>query len=171
MNYVETITASANTLLGLIDDVLDISKIEAGKVAVETTDLDLHRLVTSIVKMLKPDADAKRLYLDVDVDSDVPYHLRGDALHLRQVLINLLGNAIKFTDSGGVRLKVSQVRVDSGLVRLIFEVTDTGVGIPDVVQGRIFDSFTQGDPSITRRYSGTGLGTTISKQLVELMRR
>ena len=105
-------------LLGLIDDVLDISKIEAGKVAVETTDLDLHRLVTSIVKMLKPDADAKRLYLDVDVDSDVPYHLRGDALHLRQVLINLLGNAIKFTDSGGVRLKVSQVRVDSGLVVL-----------------------------------------------------
>ena len=103
------------------------------------------------------------------VDSDVPYRLRGDALRLRQVLINLLGNAIKFTESGGVTLKVSQVRVDTVLVRLFFEVTDTGVGIPEVVGSRIFDSFTQGDPSITRRYGGTGLGTTISKQLVGLM--
>ena len=168
-DYVETISASASTLLGLIDNVLDISKIEAGKVVVEKTDLHLHRLVRSTAKMLKPEADAKGIYLDVEVDSDLPYRLSGDALHLRQVLINLLGNAIKFTDSGGVRLKVSRLREETSHVRVCFEVVDTGVGIPRDVQDQIFDSFTQGDSTITRRFGGTGLGTTISKQLVELM--
>ena len=168
-DFVETITASANTLLGLIDNVLDISKIEAGKIVIDKTDIDLHRLVCSTAKMLKPEADAKQLYLKVEVDSDVPYRVSGDALHLRQVLINLIGNAIKFTDFGGVTIRVSLLSQDDSGVGLGFEVTDTGVGIPEVVKHTVFDSFTQGDPSITRRYGGTGLGTTISKQLVELM--
>ena len=168
-DFVDTIVASANTLLGLIDNVLDISKIEAGKLIIEKTDLDVHRLVRTTIKMLKPEADAKGLYLKVEIAPDVPYLLMGDPQHLRQVLINLLGNAIKFTESGGVQLRVSRIHSEQPSVRLYFEVVDTGVGIPRELQAKIFESFTQADPSMTRRYGGTGLGTTISKQLVELM--
>ena len=165
--FVETIAACAKTLMGLIDNVLDISKIEAGKVVVEKTAMDPHRLVATITKMHRPEAAAKQLYFNVEVASEVPYRLSGDVLHLRQVLINLVSNAIKFTDVGGVMLKVSVLTEEGPRVRLRFEITDTGVGIHD--GRRIFESFTQDDPSICRRYGGTGLGTTISKHLVELM--
>ncbi|MDX1433558.1 MAG: ATP-binding protein [Gammaproteobacteria bacterium] len=168
-DFVQTINASALTLLSLVDDILDISKIEAGKLAVETTDCDLHLLVSSTSKMLLPQAQEKGIYLNVFIDPSVPFLVRGDPQHLRQVLINLIGNAIKFTEKGGVEIRLTRIAEKDERVTIRFEVIDTGIGIPAEVQSRIFESFTQADGSTTRRFGGTGLGTTISKQLVELM--
>jgi len=168
-DFVQTIHASAHTLLSLINDILDISKIEAGKFSVERTDFDLHRLVSSAARMLTPQAEAKGLTLHVHFEPAVPFLLRGDPLHLRQVLINLVGNAIKFTEEGGVEVRVTRASGDERSVEVGFEVVDTGIGIPEEVQARIFERFAQADDSTTRRFGGTGLGTAISKQLVELM--
>ena len=171
-DYMRTIYASANTLLSLIDDVLDIAKIEAGKMSVHRADFDLHRLVNSTVKLLAAQAQKNGIYLESHVAPDVPFLLRGDELMLRQVLINLIGNAVKFTHVGGVQVRVlrkpgSEQTRDT--VWLQFFVIDTGIGIPVEAQRRIFESFTQADGSTTRRYGGSGLGTTISKQLIELL--
>ncbi|NIR29486.1 MAG: response regulator [Gammaproteobacteria bacterium] len=168
-DFVQTIHASAHTLLSLIDDILDISKIEAGKFTVEHTDFDLHRLVSSAVRMLRPQAEQKGLTLTLHIAPEVPFLLRGDPLHLRQVLINLIANAIKFTSEGGVEVRVRRTGGDEEKVAVRFEVKDTGIGIPEEAQSLIFQSFSQADESTTRRYGGTGLGTAISKQLVELM--
>lgn len=167
--YVEAINASGQTLLRLIEDILDISKIEAGKLALEHTDFDLHALVNATVRMFQPQAESKGLRLGSQFGLDLPFALRGDPLHLRQVLLNLIGNAIKFTQKGSVEVRVHTVRRDEQRVLIRFEVVDTGVGIPEESQARIFDTFAQGDESTTRRFGGTGLGTAIAKQLVELM--
>ncbi len=168
-DFVDTIQASANALLALVDDILDISKIEVGKIAIEDTECDLHLLVNSTAKMLKPQATDKGLYLRVEIASTVPVLVRSDPQRLRQVLINLIGNAIKFTEQGGIEVRVTKTddRDDAAVVR--FEIIDTGIGIPKEVQDRIFETFTQADESITRRYGGTGLGTAISKQLIDVM--
>ncbi len=165
----QTIQASARTLLSLIENILDISKIEAGKMVLENTDMDLHALIHSTAAMLAPQARAKGLEFMVHIAPETPYLLRGDPLHLRQVLINLIGNAIKFTEKGSVEVHVHLL--EEGPVRacLHFEVVDTGIGIAPQAQTRIFESFTQADESTTRRFGGTGLGTTIARQLVELM--
>lgn len=168
-DYAQTIHASAQTLLTLIEDILDISKIEAGKVTLETTDFDLHGLVNSIAMMLAPQAHTKGLSFSVHIAPETPFLLRGDPLHVRQILINLIGNAIKFTEHGKVAVKVKLLEEAPASTRIRFEITDTGIGIPPEAQARIFESFTQADDSTTRRYGGTGLGTTIAKQLVELM--
>lgn len=168
-DYAQTIHASAQTLLTLIEDILDISKIEAGKVTLETTDFDLHGLVNSIAMMLAPQAHTKGLSFSVHIAPETPFLLRGDPLHLRQILINLIGNAIKFTEHGKVAIKVKLLEEMPASIRIRFEITDTGIGIPPEAQARIFESFAQADESTTRRYGGTGLGTTIAKQLVELM--
>lgn len=171
-DYVRTINASAATLLTLIDNLLDIAKIEAGKMTVQHADFDLHELVNGTVKLLAPQAQKKGIYLESHVAPNVPFLLRGDEFLLRQVLVNLLGNAIKFTETGGVQLRVhlkSGEDADAPRVHLQFFVIDTGIGIPEAAQARVFDSFTQADDSTTRRFGGTGLGTTISKQLVELL--
>jgi two-component system sensor histidine kinase RpfC len=168
-DYAQTIHASAQTLLTLIEDILDISKIEAGKVTLETTDFDLHGLVNSIAMMLAPQAHAKGLNFSVHIAPETPFLLRGDPLHVRQVLINLVGNAIKFTEHGEIEIRVKLLKEESTSVGIRFEVIDTGIGIPQEAQARIFESFTQADSSTTRRYGGTGLGTTIAKQLVQLM--
>jgi len=168
-DYAQTIHASAQTLLTLIEDILDISKIEAGKVVLETTDFDLHGLVNSIAMMLAPQAHAKGLSFSVHIAPETPFLLRGDPLHVRQVLINLVGNAIKFTEHGEIEIRVKLLKEESSSVGIRFEVIDTGIGIPQEAQARIFESFTQADASTTRRYGGTGLGTTIAKQLVQLM--
>ncbi len=170
-DYVRTVHASAGTLLGLIDNVLDLAKIEAGKVHVQHADFDLHRLVNSTLKVLSAQAQKRGIYLESHVAPDVPFLLRGDEFLLRQVLTNLLGNAIKFTHEGGVQLRVHRKAGVAAADRSVlqFFVIDTGIGIAEDAQERIFDSFTQADGSTTRRYGGTGLGTTISKQLVELM--
>ena len=168
-DYAQTIHASARTLLTLIEDILDISKIESGKLELETTDFDLHGLINSVATMLAPQAHTKGLAFYVHITPETPYLLRGDPLHIRQVLINLVGNAIKFTERGEIDIRVRLLGEDPTSATIRFEVTDTGIGIPLDAQARIFESFKQADESTTRRYGGTGLGTTIAKQLVELM--
>jgi two-component system sensor histidine kinase RpfC len=164
----QIIRASANTLLDLIDNVLDISRIEAGRVVTTAEDFDLHRLVNGTTAMMEPMAQAKGLTLATHISPQTPFHLHGDARHLRQILINLISNAIKFTDHGRVEVTVHPA-TPSQPQRLRFAVTDTGIGISEAAQARIFDSFTQADPSVTRRFGGSGLGTTIAKQLVETL--
>jgi len=164
-----TLKASANTLLSLIQDVLDISKIEAGRFSIEETEFDLYNLVGNTILMMKVQADSKGISLTYNITPSTPYELIGDPHHLRQVFINLIGNAIKFTEKGGVKLLVSTTSESESLAKIRFEVVDTGIGIPIDAQSSIFESFTQADSSTTRKFGGTGLGTTISKQIIELM--
>jgi len=168
-DMLQTLRSSSRVMLGLVEEVLDFSKIEAGKLVLERADFDLHALVNSTCRILSSQAAAKGVEFVVSIMPEVPPALRGDALHLRQVLINLAGNAVKFTEHGGVTVHVSsQGETDAG-VRLKFSIRDTGIGIAPEAQQRIFESFTQADQTTTRRFGGTGLGTTIAKQLVELM--
>jgi len=160
---------ASRSMLKLIEDVLDISKIEAGKVNIEEIDFDLHGLINGTTGVLMHQAEIRGLYLHAHVMPEVPHALRGDPYHLRQVLYNLIGNGIKFTESGGVALTVTNLGESDHAARLRFAIQDTGIGIAPEAQGRIFESFVQADNSTTRRYGGTGLGTTISKQLVEMM--
>jgi two-component system sensor histidine kinase RpfC len=164
-----TLHSSAKTLLTLIEDVLDISKIEAGKFSIEITNFDLHGLVNNTISMMKVQANTKGIRLTSTISSSTPYELVGDPHHLKQVFINLIGNAIKFTEEGYVSLRVTTISEDKSTVTIRFEVIDTGIGIPLNIQESIFDSFTQADSSTTRRFGGTGLGTTISKQIIDLM--
>jgi len=168
-DMLQTLRGSSQVMLGLVEDVLDFSKIEAGKLVLERTDFDLHALVNSTSRILQAQAQAKGIEFVVSIMPEVPPAVRGDAHHLRQVLINLAGNAVKFTERGSVTLHVSLQEETDAAMRLKFSVRDTGIGIPPEAQQRIFDSFTQADQSTTRRFGGTGLGTTIAKQLVELM--
>ncbi|MFC1681255.1 ATP-binding protein [Pseudomonadota bacterium] len=169
-DFVHTIQASANALLSLVEDILDISKIEVGKLVIQSQECDLHMLVKNTAKMLEPQASDKGLYLKVEISPNVPIAVIADPQLLRQVLINLIGNAIKFTEQGGIEVRVNRLEEKPNqLMSLRFEVIDTGVGIPKEVQDKVFDTFTQADESVTRRYGGTGLGTAISKQLIELM--
>lgn len=164
-----TLQTSAKTLLILIEDILDISKIEAGKFTIESTEFDLHHLINNTISMLRIQAESKNLSLSSHISPSTPFRLVGDPHHLRQIFINLIGNAIKFTSKGKIELRVSTLHEDEDNVTIRFEVIDTGVGIPLETQQTIFNSFTQADSSTTRKYGGTGLGTTISKQIVELM--
>ena len=166
--FAQIIHASAHTLLELIDNVLDISRIEAGRINTTPEDFDLHRLVNGTVEMLEMQARSKGLVLASHIAPQTPFNLHGDARHLRQTLINLIGNAIKFTAHGRVDVYIRPVG-QAHPPRLRFEIVDTGIGIAEDVQARIFDSFTQADPTITRRFGGSGLGTTIAKQLVEAL--
>ncbi|MBX3725640.1 MAG: response regulator [Xanthomonadales bacterium] len=166
----DVIESSAKSLLALVDDVLDISAIEAGKLRIERVRFDVASLVSSAVGMLRPGALAKGLDLSFEVDGQVPAQVHGDADHLRQVLLNLLSNAVKFTDIGCVVLSVGRLE-DPADHRLWvrFSVSDTGVGIPVAAQQRLFEAFEQGDAGRARRFGGTGLGTTIAKSLTEAM--
>ena len=168
--FVQTLRASADALLGVINDVLDFSKIEAGKLDIECTDFALPLLVEDVVDLLAASAQAKDLEIAAVVDPALPRGLRGDSHRLRQVLINLVGNAVKFTERGEVVLDVRlDGAVEDGRVPVLLAVRDTGAGIPEDRQQRLFDAFTQADTSTTRRHGGTGLGLTISRQLVRLM--
>ena len=164
-----TIDDSAHTLLFLMQDVLDLSKIEAGKVSVEVSDFDLYAVLKHTIAIIEPQARFKGLATFLRVSSNVPFLLRGDPHLLRQVLLNLLGNALKFTERGEVGIRVTLESETARQATVRFEVVDTGIGISAEAQRRIFDRFTQADESITRRFGGTGLGTTISKEIVELM--
>ncbi len=168
-DMLQTLRGSSRVMLGLVDEVLDFSKIEAGKLVLERTDFDLHALVNSTCRILSAQAAPKGIDFVVSIMPEVPPAVRGDAHHLRQVLINLAGNAVKFTQRGGVTVHVGALEESETGVRLKFSVRDTGIGIPPEAQRSIFESFTQADQSTTRRFGGTGLGTTIAKQLVELM--
>jgi len=166
---VGTMHKSANSLLELIENVLDIAKIEAGKVLIQSRDFDLHGMVYSIIYMLSPMAHKKGLTISCIFDTETPFALKGDQQYLRQILINLINNAIKFTESGSVTLSINRVGGDDSNPRLRFEIADTGIGIAEENIDKIFDDFTQADISTRSSFGGTGLGTTISKDLVELM--
>ena len=167
--YAEIARKSGETLLSLINDILDFSKIEARKLDLEVLDFDLRTTVEDTAEMLALKAQEKRLELICLIDDDVPSRLRGDPGRLRQLLINLGGNAIKFTNEGEVVIRVSAAGKTGRQVRVRFDVKDTGIGIPADKLGTLFSPFVQVDGSTTRKYGGTGLGLSISKRLAELM--
>jgi PAS domain S-box-containing protein len=168
--FAETIQLSGEALLTIVNDILDFSKIEAGKLELEIVDMNLAHLVRGTVELLKETAKSKGLELHASIDPDVPVGLRGDGGRIRQILINLLGNAIKFTAHGQVELVISLDRQTAETASLHFRIIDTGIGINLETQARLFQAFTQADGSTTRRYGGTGLGLAICKELVEKMR-
>ena len=161
--------SSAQVMLSLINNVLDISKIEAGRFELEEVEFDLHKLLHTTVRALAFQAERKHLTLNLSVGADVPYRLRGSPVHVRQILLNLISNALKFTERGGVSVKVSLADRAGDDRRIRFEVEDTGIGIAADALPRVFERFYQADQSITRVYGGSGLGTAIAKQLVTLM--
>ncbi len=165
----DCMTTTSQLMLSQIEDVLDFSKIEAGKMVVEQVEFDLYALIENILAVFSYRIDAKTVQLIRQIDCAVPPILRGDPHHLRQILINLIGNAVKFTEQGRISLKVRLCLSKEDAVVLHFAIEDTGIGIPESVQDQIFESFTQADSATARKYGGTGLGTTICKQLVELM--
>ena len=169
LHYTETIRSSAESLLSLINDILDFSKIEAGRLDLETLDFDLLRTLDEFADAMAPHAHAKGLELVFDVEPNVPTALRGDPSRLRQILSNLTGNAIKFTQAGEVVVRASLSDSNDTDCTLRFSVRDTGIGIPAKKLGVLFDKFSQVDTSTTRKFGGTGLGLAICKQLAELM--
>jgi len=168
--YVENIRDSTETLLGIINDILDFSKIEAGKLSFEMIDFELRESIENTVEMLAEHAQRKRVELNCWIDPAVPNHLRGDPGRFRQVLANLLANAVKFTERGEVLVRVGTLVETENQITLRFAVSDTGIGSEPKAVPLIFQPFTQADGSTTRRFGGTGLGLTISKQIVELMK-
>src|SRR5581483_1902227 len=160
---------SGDVLLALINNILDFSRITAGKLVLEEVDFELGDEIEGAVEMVAEQARRKGLELTVSIEPDVPRMLHGDAGRLRQVLLNLLSNAVKFTERGEVVVHVGADRRGEGSHRLAFAIRDTGIGIPADRVDTLFDSFSQVDASTTRRYGGTGLGLAISKRLVELM--
>jgi PAS domain S-box-containing protein len=167
--YAETVQRSGKNLLSIINDLLDFSKIEAGKLELEHVDMDVRRTIEDIVELLAERAHSKGLELACSIPANLATHVKGDPLRVGQVLTNLVGNAIKFTERGSVVVRVDAVAETAREVTLRFEVADTGVGISVGAQARIFKEFSQADGSTTRKHGGSGLGLAISKQLVEMM--
>ena len=167
--FARVIRDSGVSLLTVINDILDFSKMEAGKLALEHVAFDLTEILESVVRLLGPRADEKGLTLETEMSSAIHPHVMGDPGRLRQILLNLTSNAIKFTEQGGVTVKIAAEDAARGESRLRFEVSDTGIGLTEVQQQELFVRFTQADASTTRKYGGTGLGLSICRQLCELM--
>jgi signal transduction histidine kinase len=168
-DFAHTAHSSGESLLGVLNDVLDFSKLEAGRMRIETRPFDLGTVATNVIELLTPQAAEKGIELGLRWSPNNPQTLVGDAGRIRQVLLNLAGNAVKFTSQGKVTLGVDCPDCNAGNARVRFEVEDTGIGIAEEVQEQLFQKFTQADASITRRFGGTGLGLAISKELVHLM--
>lgn len=167
--YAEVAQQSARDLLSLIDDILDVSKLEAGKLKIEAVDFDLRPTIDSVISLMAPRATENGNRIELDITAEVPEHLIGDPLRLRQILANLLSNAIKFTENGLVTVTLTATALQNGEFLLYCAIRDTGIGIAPEIQEKLFEPFTQGDASMTRRYGGTGLGLTICRHLVHLM--
>ena len=167
-HFLNAIIKSSENLMVIINDVLDFSKIEAGKVVIENERFDLEDALDVVQEILVVKAEEKGIYLTVAKDEKVPRFISGDSVRLNQILINLVGNAIKFTEKGGVSIKVHALHSDEDRIKLRFDIRDTGIGIPSDKIDSIFQSFTQASSSTTRTHGGTGLGLTISKQLIEM---
>jgi signal transduction histidine kinase/ActR/RegA family two-component response regulator len=168
-SQVQTVLDSGRALLNIINDILDFSKIEANKMVLSPSDVQLRVLLQDLIQLFHRSAKIKGLSLNLHVDADTPHWCRVDAGRLRQILANLLGNAIKFTNTGHVQLRLIHISSGENNSQLRFEVTDTGIGIPTDQQAQIFDEFNQGDISTARRHGGTGLGLAIAQRLVKLM--
>jgi len=168
-HYLTVVKSSAEALLKVINDILDFSKVEAGKLELEEIDFSLRDSLSETLKVLGVQADDKGLELACDIDPKLPDAFLGDPTRLRQIIVNLVGNAVKFTDQGEVVVRVAEECREGDQITLHFMVTDTGIGIPEEKQQSIFQSFTQADGSTTRKYGGTGLGLTISRQIIERM--
>ncbi|MFQ5715958.1 MAG: response regulator [Nitrospinales bacterium] len=168
--YVKIIQSAGENLLNLINDILDLSKIEAGEITLEKTPFDLGELIEKTIDLVKYKADEKELELSYRIFPDVPTRLLGDPHQLGRILINIVGNALKFTEQGAITLSVERDRQGKGEISILFTITDTGIGIPAEKLESVFDRFNQADSSTTRHYGGTGLGLTISKNLVEMMK-
>jgi len=167
-HYLNTIITSSENLMFIINDILDFSKIEAGKIVIEETRFNLDSLLTTVQDLFTIRAKEKGIHLTLEKEDDVPTWVVGDSVRLNQILSNLIGNAIKFTEKGGVTIRISVIMADDTHATLWFRVKDTGIGIPETKLGSIFQSFIQASSSTTRTYGGTGLGLTITKKLIEL---
>ncbi|HGY54913.1 MAG TPA: hybrid sensor histidine kinase/response regulator [Caldithrix abyssi] len=167
--YVSLLNRSANFLMEIINDILDFSKIEAGGMELENIDFKLGETIENICELAAIKASEKKLQFYCLIKNDIPDLLKGDPLRLRQILLNLISNAIKFTEKGGISIEVAKIKENDQRVKLAFSVHDTGIGIPPDAIGKLFRSFSQVDGSTTRKYGGTGLGLAISKELVDLM--
>jgi two-component system, sensor histidine kinase and response regulator len=168
-DFASTVRASANALLTIINDILDFSRLDAGKMTLNVAPFNLRETILEVNNLLEPQASGKGLTIKLAYDEDAPARLVGDAIRIRQVVINLIGNAIKFTERGGITVTVRCLEKTQDAVSLVLEVRDTGIGIAADKLELVFEKFTQADGSMTRRYGGTGLGLTIVKQLVEVM--
>lgn len=168
-HYLKIIKMSSDALLHIINDILDFSKIEAGKIVLESRPFAVGKTVREVIEILKPLAEKKDLDLSFEIDSDIPAMILGDSHRLGQILFNLMGNGIKFTRDGEVKLKVDLVKKDDDELKLCFTITDTGIGIGRDTQDKIFDSFAQADITTTRKFGGTGLGLSISREICRLM--
>ncbi|KAF0239602.1 MAG: sensor histidine kinase [bacterium] len=160
---------SSSHLLAIINNILDLSKIEAGKIEIEFVEFDLEKLIGDIIQIFTLQANQKGLLLKLNKSSDLPKYITGDSMRLRQILVNLLSNAIKFTEKGNITVNVAKVSFNQQKVLLDFSISDTGIGIAQEKQEQIFENFSQAESSTTRKYGGTGLGLAICKQLIELM--
>lgn len=168
LDYINKIENASKNLLNLINDILDFSKIEAKKLDLEIIDFDLEEVLKNISNILSPKAFAKNLEFVIAKDSNIPQYLKGDPLRLEQVLINLVNNAIKFTEKGEVTIDISLDKIKNNTVSIKFVITDTGIGINSEQLGKLFESFYQGNTSTTRKYGGTGLGLVISQKIIEM---
>jgi PAS domain S-box-containing protein len=167
--YLEFVRLSARKMMGIINDILDISKLEAGRIEVEIREFGLEKMIDNILAMLSMGAHKKGIEVVYYIDNEIPEYLEGDELKIRQILTNLVGNAVKFTDKGNILIEVKKLSEQNGEYELEFSVKDTGIGISEEIQKRLFKPFIQGDLSSTKKYQGTGLGLAISKQLAEIM--
>ena len=167
--YIDYIKSASVDLLVIINDILDISKLEGGKVEVEIKKIDLYKIIEEIVFSFSSEAGRKMIKLSYSISKSVPQYIKSDKTKLIQILINIIGNAVKFTEKGTVKLYINCKEYNKEEVELEFIVEDTGIGISKEVQKKLFSPFYQGDLSYTKKYQGTGLGLAISKQLLELL--
>ncbi len=169
MEYLNIIDISSENLLSVVNDILDFSKVEAGQIEIERITFNIYKTIDEVIKMLKFKADQKDLYLTFELDKDIPSFLVGDSLRIKQILINLINNAIKFTSEGGINICCKLDSINESDIKLRITVTDTGIGVSNSIKDKLFESFTQADVSTTRKFGGTGLGLAISKSLTKMM--